>query len=507
MGHLLLIRADASTEIGSGHLMRCLALAQAWQETGGTVCFVLAWSTPMLEARLQAEDMAVVHLTGVAAGSPADADAMIVLAQQRNAEWVVVDGYHFDAAYQRQIKQADLSLLFIDDHAHASHYYADIVLNQNINAHAEMYASRAPYTRLLLGTEYVLLRREFWAWRDWQRSIPDKARKILVTLGGGDQHNVTLTVIQALQQLPDDDWEAIVLVGGQNPHYRRLATAVAADPRIQLRQNVTNMPELMAWADIAVSASGSGSWELCFIGIPTVLIVLADNQWHVAESLANKGAMINLGWHNILQPADIAQALHPLLADTDGQKELSQIGKQLVSGSGANTVVKQLKGLVVSLRRVCADDRYLIWEWVNDTVTRRNSFTTDMISWEKHFDWFTTKLNDPNSYFYLGFDEQGKPVGYVRFQRTSGNEADISIAIAPEQRQQGYGSEIICRGIDKLLQDTEICQINAYVKAENLASRHVFSKVGFVETDMMTISGVSAYHFIKKVGVVHVTNM
>lgn len=335
----LLIRADAGTEIGSGHLMRCLALAQAWQETGGAVCFALAWPAPALETRLQAEEMDVTHLTGIAAGSLADAVATIALARQRNAEWVVVDGYHFDAAYQRQIKQAGLSLLFIDDYAHASHYYADIVLNQNIYARAAMYASREPYTRLLLGTEYVLLRREFWAWRGWQRPIPDKARKILVTLGGGDPDNVTLMVIQALQQLPDDDWEAIVLVGGQNPHYQTLATAVAPNPRIQLRQNATNMPELMAWADIAVSAGGSTCWELAFMRLPSILIVLAENQKPVAEGFSEKGMSINLGWYKSMEMIAIRDTIVSLF------KSNKPNGKShfLVDGFGVNRVIKAMK--------------------------------------------------------------------------------------------------------------------------------------------------------------------
>lgn len=506
MGHLLLIRADASTEIGSGHLMRCLALAQAWQETGGAVCFALAWPTPTLETRLQAEGMTVVHLTDIAVGSSADADATIALAQQRNVEWVVVDGYHFDAAYQRQIKQAGLSLLFIDDYAHASHYYADIVLNQNIYARAEMYASREPYTRLLLGTEYALLRREFWAWRDWQRPISDKARKILVSLGGGDPDNMTLTVIQALQQLPDDDWTAIVLVGGQNPHYHELATAVANDPRIQLRQNATNVPELMAWADIAVSASGSSSWELCFMGVPTLLIVLAENQRPIAKGLANQRAIIDMGWHRSLQPMHIAQSLQLILSDLDKRQQFSQTGRRLVDSAGAKAVAMQLQGYNLILRVVQADDCRLIWKWANDPVTRSNSFSSEMIAWDEHVAWFTTKLSDSRSYFYLGFNLENQPLGYVRFQQISDTEADISVAIAPEQRQRGYGTKLICHGVARVWQNTKINRINAYIKPDNLTSRHIFTKAGFSEVAQTTINNRPANHLIKHKGRTDVTN-
>lgn len=329
----LIIRADASAQIGTGHVMRCLALAQAWQEVGGQACFVLAHPAQAIETRLQAEGMEIRHLVGIEAGTGADAEATAVIAHEKKADWIIVDGYHFGAQYQQQLKTAGFRLLFIDDYGHADHYYADIVLNQNIYAHADLYPSREPYTRLLLGTEYVLLRREFWAWRDWQRPIPDKARKILVTLGGGDPDNVTLTVIQALQQLPDDDWEAIVLVGGQNPHYQELVTAVAHDPRIQLRQNAANMPELMAWADVAVSAGGSTCWELCFMGLPNAIVILAPNQEPIAKALEEIGASTLLGWSNGLSQQKVEETLLSLRMNISQRNQMSQAGRQLVKGN------------------------------------------------------------------------------------------------------------------------------------------------------------------------------
>jgi UDP-2,4-diacetamido-2,4,6-trideoxy-beta-L-altropyranose hydrolase len=503
----LLIRADASAQIGTGHLMRCLALSQAWQETGGTACFVLACPATSLEARLRAEGMEVVYLDGVEAGSHEDAARTAVLAEQLQVQWIVVDGYHFGADYQHYLKTAGFCLLFIDDYAHASNYYADIVLNQNIYAQVEMYTQRETYTRLLLGTEYVLLRREFWKWRDRVRPVPAKARKILVTLGGSDPDNVTLTVIQALQLLPDDDWEAIVLAGGQNPNYQTLAAAVAAEPRIQLRQNVTNMPELMAWADIAVSASGSSVWEFGLLGVPTLITELAENQRLVAAGLANTSTMINLGWYSDLRTADVAQSLQSLLSDAAKRQQLSQLGRQLVNGNGAKAVVTHLQGEKLNLRKAQIDDCRLVWEWANDPVTRRHSFSSDAISWEEHTVWFTDKLNDPNIYFYLGFNVQDEPVGYVRFQRTNDVEANISVAVAPKQRRQGYGVELIRLGVETLWQVTQVSQINAFIKADNLTSRRVFTKGGFSEIDLTTTNGERTYRFIKQKRIADVADL
>ena len=129
----LLIRADASAAIGTGHVMRCLALAQSWQACGGAVTFALAGETSPLEARFKKDGTQVVYLP-VRPGSLTDAQETGALAQATGVSWVVIDGYQFDTAYQQSLKATGCSLLMLDDYGHATHYYADLVLNQNIDA-------------------------------------------------------------------------------------------------------------------------------------------------------------------------------------------------------------------------------------------------------------------------------------------------------------------------------------------------------------------------------------
>lgn len=146
----VVFRVDASTQIGTGHVMRCLALAQPRQDTQGQPIFIMANPIPALEERLKSEGMKVVHLAAEP-GSLADAQETAALAHQFEANWVVVDGYQFGSEYQKTIKISGLSLLFIDDYGHAEHYYADFVLNQNISADEQWYQHREPCTKLLLG--------------------------------------------------------------------------------------------------------------------------------------------------------------------------------------------------------------------------------------------------------------------------------------------------------------------------------------------------------------------
>ncbi|MGH9495154.1 MAG: PseG/SpsG family protein, partial [Candidatus Sulfotelmatobacter sp.] len=193
----LLVRADASVAIGTGHVMRCLALAQAWQDAGGQAVFASAKITDALRKRLAAEscDVAAISSPG---GSFEDAAQTVALARENKCDWVVVDGYAFGPQYQQVLKAAGLKTLFVDDHGHAPPYSADVVLNQNLTATRELYSDREGQTRLLLGTRYCLLRREFADWREWQREISPVCRRLLVVMGGSDPENVTARVLEVL---------------------------------------------------------------------------------------------------------------------------------------------------------------------------------------------------------------------------------------------------------------------------------------------------------------------
>ncbi|MFM6402863.1 MAG: PseG/SpsG family protein, partial [Planktothrix sp.] len=184
-------------------------------------------------------------------------------------------------------------------------------------------------------SRYALLRQEFWQWRGWQRTVPQVAKKVLVTLGGADPDNVTLKVIQSLQIVEVEELEAVVVVGGSNPHYENLKMAVL-DSRypIQLQRNVTNMPELMAWADVAISAGGSTCWELAFMGLPSILLVLAENQRLAAEKLDEMTSALNLGEHQNICHHTIKQKISMLIFSNKLRLKISQNCQCLVDGLG-----------------------------------------------------------------------------------------------------------------------------------------------------------------------------
>jgi len=338
----LVIRADANAHIGTGHLMRCLALAQGWKDSGGEVVFATACSNDNLLGRLYDEGFRV-HKIENPYPNPQDWEATREILEEHKGAWLVIDGYHFDSSYQRLVKESGHPLLAIDDYGHADHYYADIVLNQNLHAESLTYSCE-PYTKLLLGTKYVLLRREFLKWRGWKREMPEVARKVLVTMGGSDPENVTLKVISAINMVDFEPLEVAVVIGPTNPHYEALEIAARTSRHsIILMRDVPNMPELMSWADIAIAAGGTTCWELAFMGLPAVLVAMAENQTLIARSLSGKIIACNLGWHEIVNSNDIAKATSTLLIDYEQRFHMSREAQKMVDGEGVKRILNEVK--------------------------------------------------------------------------------------------------------------------------------------------------------------------
>jgi UDP-2,4-diacetamido-2,4,6-trideoxy-beta-L-altropyranose hydrolase len=256
--------------------------------------------------------------------------------------WVVLDCYHFDGIYQQWVKEAGHQLLVIDDMAHLKHYYADILLNQNLHAEQVQYFCE-PYTRLLLGTRYVLLRREFLAWKDWKREIPEVARRVLVTLGGADAENHTLKVIQALDKIDIPGLEAIIVIGASNPHTDVLEAAIE-ERHIPFRlvRNVKNMPELMSWADVTISTAGATTWELLYLGTPALLFIVADNQRYIAERIEKRGVGKNLGWGERLSIEPLTEVINLMLKDFELRTRMSENARRIVDGEGTQRVLRHL---------------------------------------------------------------------------------------------------------------------------------------------------------------------
>jgi UDP-2,4-diacetamido-2,4,6-trideoxy-beta-L-altropyranose hydrolase len=474
--------------------MRCLALAEAWQDAGGCAIFAMVEASPLLRERLHRASIEAAQIC-TPSGTDEDAERTIVLARQHTAAWIAVDGYQFDARYQQTLKNAGFKTLFFDDYGHAAHYCSDLVLNQNISAEENLYKNREPYTRLLLGTQYCLLRHEFTSVAHWRREVAAAGHRVLVTMGGSDPENYTETAVAAVRSI-EDEIEAVVVIGGSNAHGELFETGnVERNSKIRFHRDVSNMAELMAWADVAISAAGTTCWELCLTGLPSLLIDLADNQTCVARELDRRGCAIHLGSAKDVSAKLLADQLKKLLTSENVRRRMSSLARELVDGKGARRVVAALQGALLHLRPPREDDCHLLWEWANDEQVRAASFSCEPIPWETHAAWFAEKLREDGCRMFVAEDTGGGPVGQVRFDRRPDGDYEIGVSLSSDRRGQGLAAFVIKQAVQTFSASERRVRIHAFVKPENAASLKAFVRSAFMRVGTESIRGQEAVHF------------
>ena len=481
--------------MGTGHVMRCLALAQSWQDAGGNAVFAMTDPSPWARERLLKESVET-ETVSAASGTEEDAKQTAGLARQHIAAWIVVDGYQFGADYQRTLKSTGFKILFLDDYGHAGHYCADLVLNQNVSADESVYAHREPYTRLLLGPRYCLLRREFNAWQSWKRQIAPTGHRVLVTMGGSDPENVTERAIVALNSIEDNELEATIVVGGTNARSESLQRAVGKGKKIVLRRDISNMAELMAWADVAVSGAGTTCWEMCRLGLPALLIDLAENQTPLARELHRRGCAFHLGGTRDVSSGKLAQQLERLLGCKEERQTMSLRCQELVDGEGSKRVVAALHSGGLRIRPAQESDSRLLWEWANESQVRTASFSSAPIPWATHAAWLAEKLQQDECHIFIAEDDKGTPIGQIRFDARADGDSEIDLSIAKAWRGRGLAVSLIRQAAQLLLNGGGHARLHAFVKPENVASVKAFEKAGFKRVGIEQVQGNAAIHLI-----------
>jgi UDP-2,4-diacetamido-2,4,6-trideoxy-beta-L-altropyranose hydrolase len=347
----LLIRADANAEIGIGHLMRCVALGQAWRDIGGRVTFALAEGGAAIHERLLCQGFDVCEISANV-GCAEDAVQTAELCVKCAADWLVLDGYHFSQDYRADVRRAAPNLLLVDDHGEFAPYNCDVVLNPSFYASDVIYSQRQPQTCLLLGPRYALLRREFVELQVERADVPETATRLLVTFGGADPHNVTLQVVEALQDLEDLPLQLTVVLGTSNPHRASVEMALKdSSHTAQLLFNVDHMPELMARSDLAISAGGGTCYELAFLRVPMFLITIARNQEQAVEAYRRSGAAVTAGWFSSLDRKGSAASLRSVICDRVLRRKLVENAGNIVDGKGARRVVEAVRSVPTGAAR------------------------------------------------------------------------------------------------------------------------------------------------------------
>ena len=338
-----LFRTDAIPATGTGHAMRCLALAQALAVHGMSSRFVMTGVPPLLARRISREGFPIEPHDHVL-GSDADADATVETARRIGAGWIVLDGYAFTDAYIDILRNSGISILVIDDLGKLSRYACDIVVNQNLHADRALYPNVAPSTRLLLGTRYMMLRHEFWPYRESRCAARAGASRLLVSMGGSDPENHASRAIDALERLAGRGLKATVVVGAANPRLemlRRRAQESAAD--IAVLHNVEDMSALMREADLAVAAAGTTVWELAYMGVPMLVGSTVEAERVLARRLVEHKGCVYVGDFRDCAPERLARAIQSLVEDSALRRDLAAAAGTLVDGKGGERIVAAMQ--------------------------------------------------------------------------------------------------------------------------------------------------------------------
>ncbi len=324
----IVFRADASLTIGTGHVSRCLTLAESLKRRGAHITFICAAGSPAFVPRLAEVADAIIELPYLAAEvegssddtwltvpSTIDAKATIAALGGRPVDWLVVDHYGIDAGWESQLRPFVDRVMVIDDLANRRHD-CDLLLDQNLRAgHHSPYATLVPQKcQTLLGPRFALLREEFHQQARMPQRERTSVRRILVSFGGSDPANATTMALDALDQLPRATVD--VVIGLQHPNRGWILDRCKTTGWTSHVQT-TEMARLIAHSDLALGAAGASSWERCFLGLPSVIVVTAENQRVIAQNLHTSRAAVSIGAVSTDSTAHIVSAVRVLLAEPE----------------------------------------------------------------------------------------------------------------------------------------------------------------------------------------------
>jgi len=487
----IVIRVDSSISIGSGHVMRCLALAAEMTLCDHSVVFICADFRGHLATLIKKQGCQVVLLPRKQEDVSADhmgnwlgCKWEIDVEQCRQAlndvekiDWLIVDHYAIDARWECAMAPCCESILVIDDLANRPHQ-CDLLLDQTLNRRAFDYSPwlKNKNTEMLLGSQFSLLRPEFSAQRGRAlaaRSQRCRVSKILLTMGGMDLDNISEMVLDALALVTEPSWRVTVVLGSGAPHYQSIQEKITQyNFEVELLTSIDNMAHLMAEADLAIGAAGTTSWERCSLGLPTILIQTADNQRLVAKELSSQGAVIFIGEGKQLKSKIILEAL---AYAENNLSALSSATSSICDGKGAKRVANYIYlGKRIILRAVTELDVDLIFQWQSEREARRYSRNTATPSYEQHTAWVAKRLSSSDPYLIIVFDDQ--PVGVLRLDKlVLDNEYEVSILISFNYYGQGIGTE----ALTKLRRQYPSVTIVAEVHEDNLPSSALFKKLGY----------------------------
>ena len=483
------VRVDASADMGTGHVRRCLSLAHALVDAGAQVllvCRSLDAVAPGLLAGVRdltrwlpappeifdpgTETVPYAGWAGVPQAQ--DARDTVQTLKDWSPDWVVVDHYAFDARWHKAVRDAlRCRLLVIDDIADRA-LDADALLDHNwASDHHAKYASRLQREPLwLCGPRFALLSSAYRGARKYR--FQDAVLSMGVFMGGTDPGGVSARVLTACRSAGFTGPVELVSTSA-NPQLADLREACLRDGKTTLTLDQPDLAAFFARHDLQIGAGGGATWERCCIGAPAVALALVANQSAVVPGLATLGAV------RAADEGTLPGVLRDLIADPAARQSLAERAAALVDGRGAQRVALALLRDQLQLRPAAADDAPLLYGWRNHPSVRAVSATQDPIAFEAHEAWVRAVLAHPTRWLFVG--EIGQlPVGSIRFDRLASGHLEVSLYLDPDLQGLGLGRRLLAAGEWTLLAlHTAGITVHASVLPGNTASQQLFAAGGY----------------------------
>ncbi len=492
------IRTDASVIIGTGHVMRCLVLAEELRLKGAEVLFICRHLPGNLINFIRSKEYKVIELEQIDAnqqknlddGHKLDSDepefsleydaeqTYRILEKQALWSWLIIDHYSIDERWEIRQKDVVDKILVIDDLADRRHS-CNILLDQNYYADmTERYGKLLPEDcRKLLGPEFSLLRKEFREQREKQGKNSNRIKKVLIFFGGADSDNWTARVVNAIIENMPEKIIVDVVTGITNPHRNKLKALCAGAKSIKLHVQVEDMAQMMDDADLSIGGGGTVTWERCCLGLPTIAWPVADNQKKLLKDSASAG-LVCMPDQSSPDAEEIVIHLRALLKNTALCESMKTRGRRLIDGRGSIRVANIMCPPSVSVFVAGENEMEKIFLWRNDFLVRSFSLNNDKIEFEQHRKWYKQLLEDPDRHILIGV-VSNKEIGVLRLD-VSGGEAEISIYLVNGMFMKGYGRALISAGEAWLIKNCpQVNSILAVILPENKVSIKLFEACGY----------------------------
>ena len=493
----IVIRTDASTVIGTGHIMRCRSLALEMKNRGFRVTFIvrdlpghLGWLLVQdgLKVELLPRPISISnskdYSSWLGVSQYVDAEQTLSIMRSMKCHLLIVDHYGLDQIWESLLRNSAERIMVIDDLCNRFHN-CDLLLDQNYSLQGpERYSLYIPeFCKLLLGPRYALLRPEFRRARKLPTHHSKEVQRVLIYFGGSDINNLTCLALRALSNSRFARLNVDVVVGPNFEHLSELQNLSACRSRTEIYSTSVQLSTLMSSADLAIGAGGGTMWERACMGLPSLVVSLAENQVAQCEAMSAAGLIEYLGSWQTLGISDFQRFLFKNTPSSELLFAKQCSAMALVDGLGVLRVANALssaKDADFKLRPAEEADIFTYFSWVNDPLVRDNSVYNGPIDFSDHLPWFSKKLTDTNGRLLL-LECRGLPVGQIRFDWDD-ERIVMHYSLDALSRGCGLGKKLILMGTEYLRSiDTIPLELEAFVKRDNVPSIKTILATGFSE--------------------------